>query len=194
MDRIGSKAFAILTCVLLAVSGSCVAASARDRDHGGGRDGGSHETHVSSGHDGFHGDRPGGDARHDNARHDGGHRDGPGWSDRRDGRDRDRHDDDRYGHGWHDRGSYDRGWHDRGWHDRGGWYGHRDRYWRPGYVAFVPFPRISVNLRAFGFYGWWDDPFWYGERYVVRCYDRYGRLVYVEINPYTGDYIGVLDD
>ncbi len=34
------------------------------------------------------------------------------------------------------------------------------------------------------------DPFFLHSRYVVRSYDRFGRVVFVEVNPYTGGFIG----
>src|SRR5665213_2373622 len=34
------------------------------------------------------------------------------------------------------------------------------------------------------------DPYFYQGRYVVRSYNRFGKVVFVEINPYTGSFIG----
>jgi hypothetical protein len=87
------------------------------------------------------------------------------------------HDHDR-GYGYHD---FDRD-HD-GWrHD--GWNGDRDH-------RFVDRDRIYWNLhyRHIRFYG---DPFFYQGHYVVRSFDPYGRTVFVEVNPYTGGFIGFI--
>ena len=34
------------------------------------------------------------------------------------------------------------------------------------------------------------DPYFYRGHYVVRSYNRFGHVVFVEINPYTGGFIG----
>ena len=34
------------------------------------------------------------------------------------------------------------------------------------------------------------EPFFLRGHYVVRSYDRFGHVIFVEINPYTGGYIG----
>lgn len=34
------------------------------------------------------------------------------------------------------------------------------------------------------------NPYFYRDRYVVRTYDRFGRVAFVQINPYTGAIIG----
>lgn len=36
------------------------------------------------------------------------------------------------------------------------------------------------------------DPYFVGGHYVVRSFDRFGRVSYVEINPYTGGFIGFI--
>ena len=111
---------------------------------------------------------------------------GPGHHDGdRGDRHGDRHDGDR-GH-WGDRGW--RG--DSDWHG-GDWRGDHDRYWRHGYGErrYIGSDRIFWGLRRHHYDRFLGDPMWYGGRYVVRTYDRFGRLVFVEIDPYTGDFIG----
>ena len=79
---------------------------------------------------------------------------------------------------------------DRGWaehHDRDGY---RDRYWRPGFHHYVAHDRIFLELRRHHYNRWIGDPYFYHGRYVVRSYDRAGRVVFVELNPYTGGFIG----
>lgn len=34
------------------------------------------------------------------------------------------------------------------------------------------------------------NPYFSHGRYVVRSYDRFGRVVFVQVNPYTGKFIG----
>ncbi|MEI9887057.1 MAG: hypothetical protein WDN08_11260 [Rhizomicrobium sp.] len=34
------------------------------------------------------------------------------------------------------------------------------------------------------------NPYFYRDRYVVRSFDRFGRVAFVQINPYTGAVIG----
>ena len=62
----------------------------------------------------------------------------------------------------------DRDWrggdHDNGWHR--GWYGHDGRRYH----------HVRYNGR----------PFWYHGRYVVRSYDRFGRVSFVEVGPNGG--------
>jgi hypothetical protein len=47
-------------------------------------------------------------------------------------------------------------------------------------------------LRRNHYYRWNGAPYWYQGRYVIRSYDRSGRPVIVEMNPYTGSFIGVI--
>ncbi|MBU6297518.1 MAG: hypothetical protein KGJ79_15420 [Alphaproteobacteria bacterium] len=67
-----------------------------------------------------------------------------------------------------------------------------DRYWREGYRGYVDRDVVYRNLRAHHYDRWVGNPYWFNGRYVVRSYDRFGRVVYVEVNPYTGGFIGVL--
>jgi len=69
---------------------------------------------------------------------------------------------------------------------------HHDRYWRHGYRGYVRHHVVFRGLRAHRYYRFVGDPYWYQGRYVVRTYDRFGRVVVVEVNPYTGAYIGLI--
>jgi hypothetical protein len=74
-------------------------------------------------------------------------------------------------------------------HDRDGY---RDRYYRKEYRSgYVSRDRVYGSLRERGYSRWDGDPYWRDGYYVVRSYDRRGRGVYVEVNPYTGAYIRV---
>ncbi|GAA0548000.1 hypothetical protein FHS83_000939 [Rhizomicrobium palustre] len=114
--------------------------------------------------------------------------------------DRDRDHDGRPDHGWaerHDRDGFNDAWRGRAdWHwrdDHGRWHGDRDRYWRYGYRGYISDRDIYYrSLRAHGYYRWDGAPYWYQGRYVVRSYDRWGRVVFVEMNPYTGGFLGVI--
>jgi hypothetical protein len=74
----------------------------------------------------------------------------------------------------------------RDWHGPG----RRDRYWREGYNGYRDSDVFYRTLRARGFQRWDGAPYWNHGRYVIRTYDRRGRAVFVEMNPYTGRYIG----
>lgn len=93
-------------------------------------------------------------------------------------------------HGW------DRGWdqgdhhdhhdqHDSHWHG-----GPHDRYWHDGYGGYLPHDRVYVSLRGHGYARWTGEPYWFHDHYVVQSFDRRGRPVFVEINPYTAEFIG----
>lgn len=124
------------------------------------------------------------------------------WAERHDrdgyrGRDRDR--DGRPDNSWaerHDRDGYRDDWRGRQpWHwrdDRGGWRSDRDRYWRHGYGPYAGRDRFYYELRRHHYVRWDGAPYWYRGRYVVRSYDRFGNRVFVEMNPYTGSFIGVI--
>lgn len=99
--------------------------------------------------------------------------------------------------GHDDRGRRDRDdWRGRdAWHwrdDRGDWHNDHDRYWREGRRGYVNRDRIFFNLRRRHYSRFNGDPFWYRGRYVVRTYDRWGNLIFVEVDPYTADFIGVV--
>jgi len=76
-------------------------------------------------------------------------------------------------------------------HDGDSMRGH-DRYWRQGYHGYVGRDVFYRSLRAHHFTRWAGDPYWYQGRYVIRSYDRAGRVVFVELNPYTGAFVGVV--
>ena len=65
-----------------------------------------------------------------------------------------------------------------------------DRYWKPGFRAYIGHDRVFFNLRHRGYVRFVGNPYFYRGRYVVRSYNRFGRVVFVEINPYTGGFIG----
>ncbi len=107
------------------------------------------------------------------------------WGRDRDHRDHmsDRHDrNDWRGHeNWH--------WRD----DRGSWHGDHDRYWRHDYRGYLRGTDVYYRtLRAHGYTRWDGAPYWYQGRYVVRSYDRFGRPAFIEMNPYTGGFVGVV--
>lgn len=94
---------------------------------------------------------------------------------------------------WHEdwSGHGDREWQDR----RGGWHQDRDRYWRPHYAdrGFVEHDRVFLMLKKRHYTQFEGTPFWFHGRYLVRTYDRRGNIVMIEVNPYTGAFIGVVD-
>jgi len=49
--------------------------------------------------------------------------------------------------------------------------------------------RVYDTLR-FHHYRWVGAPYFVGDRYVVRTVNRFGHPVLVEVNPYTGAFIG----
>ena len=67
-----------------------------------------------------------------------------------------------------------------------------DRYWRTGYHGYIGRDVVFRSLRAHHYVRFVGDPYWYHDRYVVRSYDRFGRVVFVEVNPYTGGFLGVI--
>ncbi|HEX4293338.1 MAG TPA: hypothetical protein VHZ29_04330 [Rhizomicrobium sp.] len=83
---------------------------------------------------------------------------------------------------------------DRSWaehHDRDGYRDVRhDRYWKPGYGRYVARDRVFLELRNHRYTRFIGDPYFYHDRYVVRAYNRVGRVVFVEVNPYTGAFMG----
>ena len=86
-------------------------------------------------------------------------------------------------------GNQSRDWQD----DRGGWHRDHDRYWRPEFRGgFVARDRIFVDLRRHNYVRFDGDPYWFNGRFVVKTFDRWGRPVIVEVNPYTGAFIGVV--
>lgn len=78
-----------------------------------------------------------------------------------------------------DNGRWDRDGRD----DRGGWE-HRD------HRRYISNDRVYRELRWRGFRHV-SAPYFYRGHYVVRAYDRRGRIVFVRVNPYTGNYLGI---
>ena len=79
---------------------------------------------------------------------------------------------------------------DRSWAEHHDHDGYRDRYWKPGYRNYIARDRVFVTLRGHGYNRFVGNPYFYHGRYVVRSYNRFGNVVFVEINPYTGGFIG----
>lgn len=104
-----------------------------------------------------------------------------------------------HGHGGPAAGVWQEDWNghgDRDWHDaKGGWHQDHDRYWRDQYHdrGFVDADKIFRILRGRHYTQFEGRPFWFHGRYIVRSYDRRGNVVMIEVNPYTGAYIGILD-
>jgi hypothetical protein len=70
---------------------------------------------------------------------------------------------------------------------------HHDRYWRPEYRhGYVNHDRVFAEMRHHHYYRFLGSPYWFHGRYVVRTYDRFGHVVFIEVNPYTGGFIGVI--
>ena len=112
---------------------------------------------------------------------------------------RDRDHDGRPDNSWaehHDGDGYRDDWRGhQAWHwrdDRGGWHADHDRYWRVGYGRYLTGDVFYRSLRAHNYYRWDGAPYWYRGYFVVRTYDRFGHPVFVELNPYTGGFIGVV--
>jgi hypothetical protein len=87
----------------------------------------------------------------------------------------------RYDRDYRDNGN-DNGWH-RGW-DR-----HSD--WRHEHRRFADRDTIFRSLR-FHHIRYVGEPYFMRGHYVVRSFDRFGRVSFIEINPYTGGVIGVI--
>ena len=56
---------------------------------------------------------------------------------------------------------------------------------------YVARTRVYETLRLHRYAGLGDPYFLHG-RYVVRSHDRFGRTVLVQIDPWTGRYIGIV--
>ena len=63
--------------------------------------------------------------------------------------------------------------------------------WRDNRRAFIPRHRVYDTLRMHRFVGL-GNPYFMRGQYVVRSYDRFGRVVLVRIDPYTGRVLGVV--
>ena len=67
---------------------------------------------------------------------------------------------------------------------------HRDgyRHERFEHRAFVDRIRLADSLR-FHRYRVIGAPYFVHDRYVVRTHDRFGRIVFVQVDPYSGAFI-----
>jgi len=70
-----------------------------------------------------------------------------------------------------------------GWHDRA-----FERHARFEHRAYVDRIRIANALR-FHHYRMMGEPTFIHGRYVVRTHDRFGRIVFVQVDPYSGRFI-----
>ena len=63
---------------------------------------------------------------------------------------------------------------------------HHERFEHRAYVDHV---RVARTLR---FHHYWmiGDPYFFHGRYVARTHDRFGRVVFVQVDPYSGAFIG----
>jgi hypothetical protein len=77
-------------------------------------------------------------------------------------------------------------WDRNGDHDR---FDHRERHERFERRAFVDRVRLEQGLR-FHRYRMIGEPYFVHNRYVVRTHDRFGRIVFVQVDPYSGAFIG----
>jgi hypothetical protein len=78
---------------------------------------------------------------------------------------------------WADHGRYD------GWRDRG--FARHERFEHRAYVDRI---RLMNSLR-FRHYRMMGEPMFIHGRYVVRTHDRFGRVVFVQVDPYSGAFI-----
>lgn len=81
----------------------------------------------------------------------------------------------------------DNNYHDNGWHR--GWDKHSG--WRHDHRRFADRDTIFRSLRYHRIH-YVGEPYFVRGHYVVRSFDRFGRASFIEINPYTGDVIGVI--
>jgi len=87
---------------------------------------------------------------------------------------------------WDRYGDHHRGWDRYGDHHRG-WVRHE----RFEHRAFVDRMQLRHALRFHNF-RMTGDPFFDRGRYVVRTHDRFGRTVFVQVDPYSGRFIRVV--
>lgn len=109
-----------------------------------------------------------------------------GYGDNGYNRDSSRYDRD-YRHDDGDSSRYDRDHRDNGWHR--GWDRHSG--WRHDHRRFADRDTIFRSLRYHRIH-YVGDPYFVRGHYVVRSFDRFGRVSFIEINPYTGGVIGVI--
>ena len=60
----------------------------------------------------------------------------------------------------------------------------------PVHSTLLPRERVVEVIRGrhIRFVG---DPYLYNGRYVMRCYDKLGRLAYCQVDPYSGAFLGI---
>jgi hypothetical protein len=71
------------------------------------------------------------------------------------------------------------------------WNHHRTVVVREVHRPYVARARVYETLRLHRYVGLGDPYFLHG-RYVVRSHDRFGRTVLVQVDPWTGRYVGVV--
>jgi hypothetical protein len=78
-------------------------------------------------------------------------------------------------------------WDRNGDHDR---FDHRNGYRHERFErrAFVDRVRLEQALR-FHRYRVIGEPYFVHDRYVVRTHDRFGRIIFVQVDPYSGAFI-----
>ena len=81
---------------------------------------------------------------------------------------------------------------ERDWLDSGGrWHTGHDRYWTPTFERrdYAPSTEVFAELKRHGYRRFTGNPFWYHGHYLVRTF-RGRNVDLVEVNPYTGMYLG----
>ena len=99
--------------------------------------------------------------------------------------------DNSYDNGY-DHNHYDRDYGNRGGYEHRSWRdGYDHRSWRHEHRRFADRDTIFRSLR-YHHIRYVGDPYWVRGHYVVRSYNGYGRVSFIEIDPYSGDVIGVI--
>jgi hypothetical protein len=63
-----------------------------------------------------------------------------------------------------------------------------ERHERFEHRAYVDRVRLAQSLR-FHRYRMIGEPYFFHDRYVVRTHDRFGRVVFVQVDPYSGAFL-----
>jgi Ni/Co efflux regulator RcnB len=84
---------------------------------------------------------------------------------------------------------YDRDYRDNDRDTHRGWDRHSG--WRHDHRHFADRDTIFRSLRYHRIH-YSGEPYFVRGHYVVRSFDRFGRVSFIEINPYTGGVIGVI--
>jgi len=71
------------------------------------------------------------------------------------------------------------------------WNHHRTVVVREVHRPYVARARVYETLRLHRYVGI-GDPYFFHGRYVVRSHDRFGRTVLVQVDPWSGRYVGVV--